>query len=61
MQEGIYDNFLDALTKSAQYWNSVTGDPFSSKTMMGPIVSQIQIDVRTYMFLLVVVFDRQAR
>jgi len=48
VQEGIYDKFLAALSEAAKYWDSVTGDPFSSKTQMGPIVSKIQIDVRIF-------------
>ena len=49
VQEGIYDKFLAALSEAAKYWDSVTGDPFSAKTQMGPIVSKIQIDVRVFL------------
>ena len=57
VQEGIYDKFLAALSETAKYWDGVTGDPFSSKTQMGPIVSKIQIDVIISLFVPCFFFD----
>lgn len=45
VQEGIYDKVMEAIKSAAEYWEGATGDPFSSKTQMGPIVSKTQIDV----------------
>jgi aldehyde dehydrogenase (NAD+) len=45
VQEGVYDKVIEAMKGTAEYWKGVTGDPFSSKTQMGPIVSKVQIDV----------------
>jgi hypothetical protein len=47
VQEGIYDKFLEALTQSAQFLHSATGDPFDAKTHHGPQVSQTQFEVRS--------------
>ncbi|KAF5350347.1 hypothetical protein D9758_012785 [Tetrapyrgos nigripes] len=44
VQEGIHDKFVQAFTAAAKGLHGATGDPFSSTTMHGPQVSQIQFD-----------------
>ncbi|KAF9270329.1 aldehyde dehydrogenase [Marasmius fiardii PR-910] len=44
VQAGIYDKFIEGMTKVAQNMDSRTGDPFEEKTRHGPQVSQMQFD-----------------
>jgi len=46
VQEGIYDEFIEAFANAATMLQSVTGDPFSPSTNHGPQASKTQFEVR---------------
>ncbi|KAF8904808.1 aldehyde dehydrogenase [Mucidula mucida] len=43
VQEGIYDEFVDKLAKSAKYFATTKGDPFDIATQHMPQVSEVQL------------------
>ncbi|KAL0568212.1 hypothetical protein V5O48_013782, partial [Marasmius crinis-equi] len=44
VQEGIYDEFIQAFQKESALWSQNIGDPFETATQHGPQVSQPQYD-----------------
>ena len=56
VQEGIYDQFLDACTAFAADLTANTGDPFAVGTKHGPQVSNVQFDVRHSILFLSLLF-----
>jgi aldehyde dehydrogenase (NAD+) len=46
LQEGIYDEFLAKFTKVAQELTAGLGGPFDKDVKDGPLMSQVQFDVR---------------
>ncbi len=45
VQEGIYDEFVDKLAKSAKSFAATKGDPFDLATQHMPQVSEVQLKV----------------
>ncbi|KAF9261277.1 aldehyde dehydrogenase [Marasmius fiardii PR-910] len=44
VQESIYDKFVEAFKKAAEFRTTQMGDPFDASTQQGPQVSQLQFD-----------------
>ncbi len=57
VQEGIYDEFVDKLAKSAKYFATTKGDPFDVATQHMPQVSEVQLKVNILVMGILFLFD----